>query len=254
MPFPLCVSSAAGRMRDPGSGGVAVGDPGKLCHPIIIPSLPVSSQPAHRGGDHHHGDWLSGLRGSCQREPSSAAHGKLFVRMADDTLVNFKPTAVSTWPSSQLVVTGLTDGIRSRWQHISQGNKLWHSHTIFMQSQIDKTHWWFNLHPFHEKLLCLGLKIAAICQGEPLTFVCDKCTSPNNHCVALWTKETKSPMDTKSKVETAWVITVRWLDLDTVFCVNIQLKRWHSDGVYNWLKAASDRWCIKTHVASIPPT
>lgn len=54
-------------------GSVALGDPGKLCHPVIISSLPVSCQPAHRSGDHHHGDWLSGLRGSCQRKPSSAA-------------------------------------------------------------------------------------------------------------------------------------------------------------------------------------
>lgn len=74
-------SSAVGRMWNTRGGSLALSDPGKLCHPIIIPTLPVSSQPAHRGGDHHHGDRLSGLCGGCQREPSSAADGKLFVRV-----------------------------------------------------------------------------------------------------------------------------------------------------------------------------
>lgn len=74
----LCVSSAVGRMWHPGCGSVALSDPGKLCHPVIIPSLPVCSQPPHRGGDHHHGDWLSGVCRSCQREPSSAVDGKYF--------------------------------------------------------------------------------------------------------------------------------------------------------------------------------
>lgn len=63
-------------MRDPGGRGLALGDPGQLCHAVILPSLPVGSQPAHRGGNHHHGDWMSWMRGSCQRESSSAAYGK----------------------------------------------------------------------------------------------------------------------------------------------------------------------------------
>lgn len=79
-----------------GGGSLALGDPGKLCHSIIIPSLPVGSQPAHRGGDHHHGDRLSGLRGSCQGEPPSAADGKLFARMVFDAIADFKHKAVLT--------------------------------------------------------------------------------------------------------------------------------------------------------------
>lgn len=74
----LCVSSAVGRMWHTGRGGLALSDPGKLCHPVIIPSLPVCSQPAHRGGDHHHGYRLSRVCRSCQRESSSAADGKWF--------------------------------------------------------------------------------------------------------------------------------------------------------------------------------
>jgi len=70
------VSSAVGRMRHSGSGRLALGNPGKLCHPVIIPSLPVGSQLAHRGGHCHHGDRLFGLRGRRQREPPPAAHGK----------------------------------------------------------------------------------------------------------------------------------------------------------------------------------
>lgn len=74
----LCVSSAVGRMWHTGRGSLALSDPGKLCHPVIIPSLPVCSQPAHRRGDHHHGYWLSRVCRSCQRESSSAADGKWF--------------------------------------------------------------------------------------------------------------------------------------------------------------------------------
>lgn len=80
----LCASSAVGWMWHTGSGSVALSDPGKLCHPVIIPSLPVCCQPAHRGGGHHHGDRLSGLCWSCQRESSSAADGKSFWRRAVD--------------------------------------------------------------------------------------------------------------------------------------------------------------------------
>lgn len=80
----LCAFSAVGRMWHTGRGSVALSDPGKLCHPVIIPSLPVCSQPAHRGGGHHHGDRLSGLCWSCQRESSSAADGKSFWRRAVD--------------------------------------------------------------------------------------------------------------------------------------------------------------------------
>lgn len=65
-----------GRMWDPGGRGLALGDPGKLCHAVVLPSLPVGSQPAHRGGNHHHGDWLSRMRGSCQGESSPASYGK----------------------------------------------------------------------------------------------------------------------------------------------------------------------------------
>lgn len=65
-----------GRMRDPGGRGLALGDPGKLCHAVVLPSLPVGSQPAHRCGNHHHGDWVPWMRGSCQRESSPASYGK----------------------------------------------------------------------------------------------------------------------------------------------------------------------------------
>ncbi|KAF0042892.1 hypothetical protein F2P81_004229 [Scophthalmus maximus] len=69
----LTTVNLSGRMRHTGGGGLALGDPGELCHPVIIPSLPVSGQPAHCSRDYHHGDRLSGLRGRCQGEPSSAA-------------------------------------------------------------------------------------------------------------------------------------------------------------------------------------
>lgn len=65
-----------GRMWDPGGRGLALGDPGKLCHAVVLPSLPVGSQPAHRSGNDHHGDWVSWMRGSCQRESSPASYGK----------------------------------------------------------------------------------------------------------------------------------------------------------------------------------
>lgn len=71
-----CLFPTVGRMWDPGGRGLALGDPGKLCHAVVLPSLPVGSQPAHRSGNHHHGDWLSWMRGSCQRESSSASYGK----------------------------------------------------------------------------------------------------------------------------------------------------------------------------------
>lgn len=90
----FCVSPVVGRMWYTGGWSLALCDPRKLCYPVIIPSLAVSSQPAHCGGDHHHGDRLSGLCGSCQREPSSAADGKLFARMVSDAIANFKHKAV----------------------------------------------------------------------------------------------------------------------------------------------------------------
>lgn len=62
-------------MRDPGGRGLALGDPGKLRHALLVPSLPVGSQPAHRGGDDHHGDWVSWMRRSCQRESPPASDG-----------------------------------------------------------------------------------------------------------------------------------------------------------------------------------
>lgn len=65
-----------GRMWYPGGRGLALGDPGKLCHVVVLPSLPVGSQPAHRSGNDHHGDWVSWMRGSCQRESSPASYGK----------------------------------------------------------------------------------------------------------------------------------------------------------------------------------
>lgn len=85
-------------------GRLALGDPGKLCHPVIIPSLPVGSQPAHRGGNHHHGDRLSGMCGSCQREPSSAADGKLSDRVAFEAIADFKNKARAANFSLQLKV------------------------------------------------------------------------------------------------------------------------------------------------------
>lgn len=72
-----------------GGGGLAFSDPGKLCHPIIIPSLPVGSQLAHCSGDNHHGDRLSRLCGSRQREPASTADSKLKARIFDAP-VDFK--------------------------------------------------------------------------------------------------------------------------------------------------------------------
>lgn len=64
-------------MWHPGGRNMALSDPGKLCHAVIIPSFFVGSQSAHRSGDNHHGDRMSGLRGSCQRKPPSAAGGEL---------------------------------------------------------------------------------------------------------------------------------------------------------------------------------
>lgn len=88
-----CVSPAAGRMWHTGGGGLALSDPGKLCHPIIISSLSVSSKPAHHSGDDHYGDWLPGVCGSRQRKPPFAADGKLFARMTV-CAVDFKHKAV----------------------------------------------------------------------------------------------------------------------------------------------------------------
>lgn len=89
----LPVSSAVGRMWHPGGGSLALGDPGKLRHPVIIPSLPVSGQPADRSGNHYHGDWLPGLCWSCQREPSSVADGELFAWMVPAFVTDCKHKA-----------------------------------------------------------------------------------------------------------------------------------------------------------------
>lgn len=80
----VCDSSTVGRMWRAGRWGLALGDPGQLCHAVIVPSLSVGSQSAHHSGDDHHGDRLSGLCGSCQRKPSSAADGKSFAKLASD--------------------------------------------------------------------------------------------------------------------------------------------------------------------------
>lgn len=103
--MPVCVSSAVGRMWHTGGGSLALSDPGKLCHPIIIPSLTVGSQLAHCSGDNHHGDRLSGLCGSCQREPASTADSKLTVPLT------LKKKAVLMWwchfPRLHFVVIGI---------------------------------------------------------------------------------------------------------------------------------------------------
>lgn len=73
-------SSTVGGLWHPGGGSVAVSDPGQLCHSVLIAAVAVGRQPAHRRGNHHHGDRLPGLRGSCQREPASAAHCKIYLK------------------------------------------------------------------------------------------------------------------------------------------------------------------------------
>lgn len=99
-------SIAAGRMWYTGGGGLALSDPGKLCHPIIIPALPLSSQSAHRRWDHHNGNRLSGLRGRRQREPSSAADSKSFVTVCFDWRLTLKLRCINyfllTWPKASV--------------------------------------------------------------------------------------------------------------------------------------------------------
>ena len=66
----LCSVSSAGRVWHTGRGGVAVGDPGQLRHAVVLPALPLRGQPAHRRGNHRHGDRLPGLRRRRQGEPA----------------------------------------------------------------------------------------------------------------------------------------------------------------------------------------
>ena len=68
--LPVSFSALVGGLWNTRSGGVAVGDPGELCHTLIIPPLPVSSQSPDCSGDDYYGDWVPWLRRSCQRKPS----------------------------------------------------------------------------------------------------------------------------------------------------------------------------------------
>ena len=75
--LPLYVSVWAARgLWDTGRGGVAVSDPGKLCHPLLLTALPLCCQPPRRRGDHHHGDWLPGMHRSCERKPTTVVECK----------------------------------------------------------------------------------------------------------------------------------------------------------------------------------
>ena len=69
----LLLSLTVGGLWNTGRGGMAVSDPGQLCHTLLIPPIPLSSQSTHCGRDHHHGDWLPRLCRSCQRKSSAVA-------------------------------------------------------------------------------------------------------------------------------------------------------------------------------------
>lgn len=179
-------------MRHPGGGGLALSDPGKLCHPVIIPSLPVGSQPAHRCGDHHHGDWLSGVCGSCQREPPSAADGKLFAKMVFDAISEDK--AVLMWCCHVLIyfLLLLAWHITSpTFSDVITYDVLTSLCFSIGQKSTDRTGWRFNQHitSIHfVKALTLSV-VSSYCLGElhrgkclthnkslilHLGFVCDK--------------------------------------------------------------------------------